>query len=120
MSNLLSCLEDRYAKIIEQQLNEDGSELFLFLNLGAIHPATRFSEYSFDGLERIVKPEPTIGYIHVLSKNCGENRPFTNYSFGTDRMNYCSSPINNMGWWMTLEKLWILKFQNVLNIYELL
>jgi NADH-quinone oxidoreductase subunit D len=23
----------------------------------------------------------------------------------TDRMNYCSSPINNMGWWMTLEKL---------------
>jgi NADH-quinone oxidoreductase subunit D len=20
-------------------------------------------------------------------------------------MNYCSSPINNMGWWMTLEKL---------------
>jgi NADH-quinone oxidoreductase subunit D len=23
----------------------------------------------------------------------------------TDRMNYCSSPINNMGWWMTVEKL---------------
>jgi NADH-quinone oxidoreductase subunit D len=22
-------------------------------------------------------------------------------------MNYCSSPINNMGWWMTLEKLLI-------------
>ncbi|HCR48583.1 MAG TPA: NADH-quinone oxidoreductase subunit D, partial [Bacteroidetes bacterium] len=23
----------------------------------------------------------------------------------TDRLNYCSSPINNMGWWMTVEKL---------------
>jgi NADH:ubiquinone oxidoreductase subunit D len=33
-----------------------------------------------------------------------------NYTI-TDRMNYCSSPINNMGWWMTLEKLLILKFQ---------
>jgi NADH-quinone oxidoreductase subunit D len=23
----------------------------------------------------------------------------------TDRLNYCSSPINNMGWHMTVEKL---------------
>ena len=39
MSDLLLPPEHRYAKIIEQTRNEDGSELSI-LNLGPTHPAT--------------------------------------------------------------------------------
>ena len=39
MSDLLLPPEHRYAKIIEQSRNEDGSE-FSILNLGPTHPAT--------------------------------------------------------------------------------
>src|SRR3546814_5729374 len=34
-----------------------------------------------------------------------EHRPFYQITPLTDRLNYCSSPINNMGWHMTVEKL---------------
>ncbi|HQG38345.1 MAG TPA: NADH-quinone oxidoreductase subunit D, partial [Chitinophagales bacterium] len=34
-----------------------------------------------------------------------ERRPFNQITPITDRLNYCSSPINNMGWHMTVEKL---------------
>jgi NADH-quinone oxidoreductase subunit D len=44
-----------------------------------------------------------------------ENRPFYQITPLTDRMNYCSSPINNMGWWMTLKNYLILKYLNVLS-----
>ena len=39
MSDLLLLPEHRYAKVIEQTRNEDGSELSI-LNLGPTHPAT--------------------------------------------------------------------------------
>ena len=39
MSELLLKPEERYASIIEQRRNEDGSELAI-LNLGPTHPAT--------------------------------------------------------------------------------
>ena len=55
--------------------------------------------------ERIVEAEPTIGYIHRAFEKIAENRPFYQITPLTDRMNYCSSPINNMAWWMTVEKL---------------
>ena len=40
MSELLLPPEHRYAKIIKEKLNEDGSELSI-LNLGPTHPATQ-------------------------------------------------------------------------------
>ncbi|MDR0229077.1 MAG: NADH-quinone oxidoreductase subunit D, partial [Flavobacteriaceae bacterium] len=33
-----------------------------------------------------------------------ENRPFYQINVLTDRLNYCSSPINNTAWWLTVEK----------------
>ena len=39
MSELLLPPEHRYAKIIKEKLNDDGSELSI-LNLGPTHPAT--------------------------------------------------------------------------------
>ena len=106
MSDLLLSPEHRYAKIIEQKRNEDGSE-YSVLNLGPTHPATHgiFQNILLMDGERIVDAEPTIGYIHRAFEKIAENRPFYQINVLTDRMNYCSSPINNMAWWMTVEKL---------------
>src|SRR6188768_2886432 len=105
MSELLLPPEHRYAKIIKERHNEDGSELSI-LNLGPTHPATHgiFQNILLMDGERILEAEPTIGYIHRAFEKIAENRPFYQVTPLTDRMNYCSAPINNMGWWMTLEK----------------
>jgi len=77
------------------------------LNLGPTHPATHGvfqNVLQLDG-ERIVSGVSTIGYIHRAFEKIAEHRPFYQITPLTDRMNYCSSPINNMGWHMTVEKL---------------
>lgn len=77
------------------------------LNLGPTHPATHGifqNVLKMDG-ERIVSAEPTIGYIHRAFEKLAERRPYNQVTPITDRLNYCSSPINNMGWHMTVEKL---------------
>lgn len=77
------------------------------LNLGPTHPATHgvFQNIlELDG-ERIVSAEQTVGYIHRAFEKISERRPLYQITTLTDRMNYCSSPINNMGWHMTCEKL---------------
>ena len=65
MSELLLPPEHRYAEIIKNRLNEDGSELSI-LNLGPTHPATHgiFQNILLMDGERILEAEPTIGYIH--------------------------------------------------------
>ena len=80
---------------------------FATLNLGPTHPATHGvfqNVLKVDG-ERIFSAEPTIGYIHRAFEKIAERRPYYQITPLTDRLNYCSSPINNMGWWMTVEKL---------------
>jgi NADH-quinone oxidoreductase subunit D len=77
------------------------------LNLGPTHPATHgvFQNIlELDG-ERIVKAEPTVGYIHRAFEKIAERRPLYQITTLTDRLNYCSAPINNMGWHLTCEKL---------------
>ncbi len=103
---LVKSVADKYAELIKQKENEDGSELSI-LNLGPTHPATHgiFQNVLLMDGERIVEAESTIGYIHRAFEKIAENRPFYQITPLTDRMNYCSSPINNMGWWMTVEKL---------------
>ena len=99
-------IEEKYADRIRQRENEDGSELSI-LNLGPTHPATHgiFQNVLLMDGEKILDAEPTIGYIHRAFEKIAENRPFYQITPLTDRMNYCSSPINNMGWWLTVEKL---------------
>lgn len=77
------------------------------LNLGPTHPATHGifqNVLKMDG-EIIHEATPTIGYIHRAFEKLAERRPYAQITPITDRMNYCSSPINNMGWYMTVEKL---------------
>jgi NADH-quinone oxidoreductase subunit D len=77
------------------------------LNLGPTHPATHgiFQNIlTMDG-EIIVDAVQTVGYIHRAFEKIAEHRPYNQITTLTDRLNYCSSPINNMGWHMTVEKL---------------
>ena len=81
------------------------------LNLGPTHPATHGvmqNVLELDG-ERIVSTEQTIGYIHRAFEKIAERRPLYQITTLTDRLNYCSSPINNMGWHLTCEKLLVVK-----------
>jgi NADH-quinone oxidoreductase subunit D len=77
------------------------------LNLGPTHPATHgvFQNIlEMDG-ERIMSAVPTVGYIHRAFEKLAEHRPYYQITPLTDRLNYCSSPINNIGWHTTVEKL---------------
>jgi NADH-quinone oxidoreductase subunit D len=99
---------------LNSEIKHNGPETFpaqekeyTILNLGPTHPATHGifqNVLKMDG-EIIVSSEPTIGYIHRAFEKLAERRPFYQVTPITDRLNYCSSPINNMGWHMTVEKL---------------
>ncbi|MDX2002037.1 MAG: NADH-quinone oxidoreductase subunit D [Chitinophagales bacterium] len=80
---------------------------YTYLNLGPTHPATHGifqNVLTMDG-EIIVDAESTIGYIHRAFEKIAERRPYYQITPLTDRMNYCSSPINNIGYFLAVEKL---------------
>lgn len=89
------------------QVQKEGEKNYSYLNLGPTHPATHGifqNVLKMDG-EIILDAEPTIGYIHRAFEKLAERRPYNQVTPITDRMNYCSAPINNIGWHMTVEKL---------------
>jgi len=94
--------------MIESYKDKDVSEMNLnTINLGPTHPATHGifqNVLTMDG-EKILHAESTVGYIHRAFEKLAEHRPYNQITPITDRLNYCSSPINNFGWEMTMEKL---------------
>ncbi|MCK9412452.1 MAG: NADH-quinone oxidoreductase subunit D [Prolixibacteraceae bacterium] len=86
---------------------EDYDKNFSTLNLGPTHPATHgiFQNILTMNGETIVDTEQTVGYIHRAFEKLAERRAFYQITTLTDRLNYCSSPINNIGWQTTVEKL---------------
>src|SRR5450432_3194764 len=97
--------EEKYIAI-DQPIQKEEKQ-YSSLNLGPTHPATHGifqNVLKMDG-EVIVDSEATIGYIHRAFEKLAERRPFYQITTLTDRMNYCSSPINNIGWHMAVEKL---------------
>lgn len=100
---LLQHIKEQNIKLPDGSIEKETTTL----NLGPTHPATHgvFQNIlEVDG-ERIISAEPTIGYIHRAFEKIAERRPLYQITPLTDRLNYCSSPINNMGWHMTCEKL---------------
>ena len=95
--------KQQHIKLTDESLQKQTTTL----NLGPTHPATHgvFQNIlEIDG-ERVLDAKPTIGYIHRAFEKIAERRPYYQITTLTDRLNYCSSPINNMGWHMTVEKL---------------
>jgi NADH-quinone oxidoreductase subunit D len=77
------------------------------INLGPTHPATHGvfqNVIELDG-ETVVSAEQTVGYIHRAFEKIAEFRTPYQITTLTDRLNYCSAPLNNMGWHIACEKL---------------
>lgn len=77
------------------------------LNLGPTHPATHgvFQNIiELDG-ETVVSAEQTVGYIHRAFEKIAEHRNLYQITPLTDRLNYCSAPLNNMGWHIACERM---------------
>ena len=97
-------MDNNLSNILNQKNNE---EQFYKLNLGPTHPATHGifqNVLTMDG-EKIIDAEQTVGYIHRAFEKISERRTYSQITTLTDRLNYCSSPINNIGWHLTMEKL---------------
>jgi NADH-quinone oxidoreductase subunit C/D len=92
----------------EFQQNEDESDFErVTLNLGPSHPATHGTlrmVVTLDG-ETIVGSEQEIGYLHRCFEKMSETHTYQQVIPYTDRLNYCSAIINNVGYCMTVEKM---------------
>lgn len=79
----------------------------LLVNLGPSHPATHGilqNVIELDG-ERVVDAESVIGYVHRCFEKLGERYDYNQFLVCTDRMNYVSTPMNNIGWILAVEHL---------------
>lgn len=94
---------EHHIRLAEESLEKQTTTI----NVGPTHPATHgvFQNImEIDG-ERVISTVPTIGYIHRAFEKIAERRPYYQITPLTDRLNYCSAPINNIGWHLTIEKL---------------
>jgi len=79
----------------------------LLLNMGPSHPAMHGAVrimLELDG-ERILNSEVEVGYLHRGFEKTCENRTYFNLLIYTDRLNYVSPLINNLGYVMAMEKM---------------
>jgi NADH-quinone oxidoreductase subunit C/D len=77
------------------------------LNIGPSHPAmhgTLRVMCELDG-ETIVRANAEIGYLHRCFEKMAETHPYNQVIPYTDRLNYCSAPMNNVGYCKAVEKL---------------
>jgi NADH-quinone oxidoreductase subunit D len=79
----------------------------MLLNMGPSHPAMHGTiriMLELDG-ERILNSEVEVGYLHRGFEKTCEHRTYFNLLPYTDRLNYVSPLINNLGYVMTVEKM---------------
>ncbi len=98
-----------YEKTAEhfEQKYKNLPEGHLLVNLGPSHPATHGilqNVIQIDG-EKIVEAESVIGYVHRCFEKLGERYTYNQFLVCTDRMNYVSTPLNNIGWILAVEKM---------------
>ena len=77
------------------------------LNIGPSHPATHGTlriMCALDG-ERIERANVEIGYLHRCFEKMAETHPYNQVIPYTDRLNYCSAPMNNVGYCKAVERL---------------
>jgi len=101
--------EKDVAKIVPVIENppEDSDFEQVTLNLGPSHPATHGTlriVVTLDG-EVIIGADTEIGYLHRCFEKMSETHTYQQVIPFTDRLNYCSAIINNVGYCMTVEKL---------------
>ena len=83
---------------------EDGR---MQINLGPSHPATHgiLENHLIINGETIESCDPVIGYVHRCFEKLGEHYGYNQFLVCTDRMNYISTPMNNIGWILAVESM---------------
>jgi NADH dehydrogenase I D subunit len=79
----------------------------MFINIGPTHPATHGTFRVFcklDG-ERIDKAAVEIGFLHRGFEKMAEAKPYAQVIPYTDRLNYCSGLVNNVGYCKAVERM---------------
>jgi NADH-quinone oxidoreductase subunit D len=93
-----------------QDLSDTEQELpseLMTVNMGPSHPAMHGTVrivLTVDG-ERVVASDVQPGYLHRCFEKESEHATYTQVFPYTDRLNYVSPMINNVGWAMVVEKL---------------
>ncbi len=77
------------------------------VNIGPTHPAMHGALRMVAKLngETIESSYCEMGYTHRAKEKLGENRTYHQFIVYTDRLNYCSSLMNNVGYALAVEKL---------------
>ena len=77
------------------------------LNIGPSHPATHGTlriMAELDG-ETVHRANVELGFLHRCFEKMAETHPYNQVIPYTDRLNYCSAPMNNFGYCKTVERL---------------
>ena len=92
-------------KGVDQTLMEDINTEIMYLNLGPSHPATHGAIRILTALdgETILANVNEIGYLHRGFEKTAENRTYNQIIPLTDRLNYCSSLMNNIAFAKAVE-----------------
>ncbi len=107
--SLTTPIDHVFAKDRARMLAEEEDHLSdrVWLNIGPAHPAThgtlRFMAVMSG--ETIEKVDVEIGYLHRCFEKMCETHDYNQIIPYTDRLNYCSAPINNSAWCRTIEKM---------------
>jgi NADH-quinone oxidoreductase subunit C/D len=78
-----------------------------WVNIGPSHPATHGTLRVMTELEGEVirRSKLEIGYLHRCFEKMCENHTYNQVIPYTDRLNYCSAPMNNIGWCKAVEDM---------------
>jgi len=90
-----------------EQSGDQLNPKYVPLNIGPSHPAmhgTLRVMTELDG-ETIVRANCEIGYLHRCFEKMAETHPYNQVIPYTDRLNYCSAPMNNVGYCKAVERL---------------
>ena len=96
--------KDRARMMAEE---EDHLSDRVWINIGPAHPATHGTLRLMAVLsgETIEKMDIEIGYLHRCFEKMCETHNYNQIIPYTDRLNYCSAPMNNHAWCRTVEKM---------------
>jgi NADH-quinone oxidoreductase subunit C/D len=99
-------LMDEMEKLRAENPHDPDRESIL-LNIGPSHPAMHGALRALVDLEgeTIRHAVPEIGYLHRGFEKSAEKGNYTQVIPYTDRLNYCSSVMNNVGYCRTIEKM---------------
>ena len=86
--------------------NPEGKQL-VPLNIGPSHPATHGTlrvMVELDG-ETVARSNVELGFLHRCFEKMAETHPYNQVIPYTDRLNYCSAPLNNVAYCKAVERM---------------